>query len=147
MYNTLTALLAVTNTLALAEIVGTGGTLINLLKIMQFFFIKMLRFNSRFFIRRFGIFVDNTATPSIKKAEPVSSVVLEDEIPGFREPGTIPTNYEIAVGVERYEYLKRLRGEDPWEYDQPISISKLGTVKEPIVVKGVDSEFYTACTG
>ncbi|KAJ3303443.1 Cytochrome c oxidase subunit 4 [Kappamyces sp. JEL0829] len=73
--------------------------------------------------------------------------VLSDAIPGFREPGTIATDYEVAAGLERYELLKKLRGEDPWEDLHPIHITKLGTVKEPIVVRGIDDERYIGCTG
>ena len=33
--------------------------------------------------------------------------------------------------------LKALRGEDPWEDLHPINITAKGTVKNPIIVKGV----------
>jgi cytochrome c oxidase subunit 5b len=68
-------------------------------------------------------------------------------MPGFRKPTVIATDYEVAVGLERYELLKNLRGEDPWEDLHPIQITKLGTVKDPIIVRGIDDERYIGCTG
>ncbi len=68
-------------------------------------------------------------------------------IPGFRAPGQVATNWEIATGAERYEYLKQLQGQDPWEDLKPIILSEPGTVKKPIVVRGVDPERYIGCTG
>ena len=68
-------------------------------------------------------------------------------IPGFRAPGQVATNWEIATGAERYEYLKNLEGQDPWEDLNPIVLSEPGTVKKPIIVTGVDPERYIGCTG
>ena len=75
------------------------------------------------------------------------SVQPSADMPGFREPGVIATNYEIATGMERYELLKELKGEDPFEDLHPIYISKKGTSKDPIIVRGVDEERYIGCTG
>lgn len=79
---------------------------------------------------RFG-----STTPSTTTKD--SKVVLQDSIPGFREPGVVATDYEVAAGLERYELLKALRGEDPWEDLHPINITAKGTVKNPIIVKGL----------
>jgi hypothetical protein len=79
---------------------------------------------------RFG-----STTPSTTTKD--SKVVLEDSIPGFREPGVVATDYEVAAGLERYELLKALRGEDPWEDLHPINITAKGTVKNPIIVRGL----------
>ncbi|KAI8924894.1 cytochrome c oxidase subunit VB-domain-containing protein [Entophlyctis helioformis] len=86
----------------------------------------------------------SSTTPSTTAAK---NIVLDPEVPGFREPGQVPTNYELAAGLERYEYLKTLKGEDPWEDMHPIVLTKKGTAKEPIVVRGVDPERYVGCTG
>jgi cytochrome c oxidase subunit 5b len=72
---------------------------------------------------------------------------LENNIPGFRKPGAVATDYEIAAGLERYELLKTLRGEDPWKDLHPIEITEKGTVKKPIIVTGSDVERYIGCTG
>ncbi|KAJ3168793.1 Cytochrome c oxidase subunit 4 [Irineochytrium annulatum] len=68
-------------------------------------------------------------------------------IPGYREEGQFATNWELATGVERYEYLKRLKGEDPWPEMNPVEIKAAGTKKNPIVIRGNDPEFYVGCTG
>ncbi|KAK5669592.1 hypothetical protein BDV3_003691 [Batrachochytrium dendrobatidis] len=84
-------------------------------------------------------------TPST--ASTPKDVVLEERVPGFREPDQIATNYELSAGVERYEYLKMLKGEDPWEDLQPIVLTEAGTIKKPIIVRGIDPERYVGCTG
>ncbi|TPX71860.1 hypothetical protein SpCBS45565_g00866 [Spizellomyces sp. 'palustris'] len=78
------------------------------------------------------------ATPT-KESEPV--------IPGFREEGQIPTNWELIAGDERYEYLQRLAGKEPWEDLKPVVMSTRGTVANPTIIKGSDPERYIACTG
>lgn len=45
---------------------------------------------------------------SVKKTEDFE---ISTEIPGFRESGMVPTDYEVAAGLERYELLKKLKGE------------------------------------
>ncbi|KAI9015095.1 cytochrome c oxidase subunit VB-domain-containing protein [Gaertneriomyces semiglobifer] len=67
--------------------------------------------------------------------------------PGFRAPGQIPTDWEVATGAERYELLKRLAGEEPWEDLQPVYLAQRPTKKNPAVITGVDPERYIACTG
>ncbi|RKO97625.1 hypothetical protein CXG81DRAFT_9495, partial [Caulochytrium protostelioides] len=59
----------------------------------------------------------------------------------------IATNWEIATGAERYEYLKKLSKEEPWEDLVPVVLTKPGTKEDPIVFKGVDPERYVGCTG
>ncbi|TPX64828.1 hypothetical protein SpCBS45565_g05619 [Spizellomyces sp. 'palustris'] len=39
---------------------------------------------------------------------------------GFRHEGELAANYELAAGNERYEYLKRLLREEPWEDLRPL---------------------------
>jgi hypothetical protein len=78
---------------------------------------------------------------------PKPKVELESNIPGFRKPGAVATDYEIAAGLERYELLKTLKGEDPWKDLHPIEITEKGTVKKPIIVTGSDIERYIGCTG
>jgi len=98
------------------------------------------------FIQRRAFSVSRTLMSGTKPT-PKSDAVLSESIPGFREPGAVATDYEVASGLERYELLKKLRGEDPWDDLHPIKITEKGTVKTPIVVKGVDDERYIGCTG
>ncbi|KAI8588100.1 cytochrome c oxidase subunit VB-domain-containing protein [Geranomyces variabilis] len=90
-----------------------------------------------------------SALAALRQATPSSSASKpdEDSLVGFREPGQIPTNYELMTGNERYEYMQRLQGKEPWEDLHPIVLTARGTTKNPIVVKGIDPERYIACTG
>jgi len=64
-------------------------------------------------------------------------------MPGFR--GSF---YELITGAERYEYLAQLAGKDPWEDMHPIYLNKgRPTVKNPVVIKGIDLVRYIGCTG
>ena len=73
--------------------------------------------------------------------------LYSQEVPGFRKPGAIPTDYELASGSERFEYLKRLEGQDPWKDLHPITLTSKPTVKNPYVIRGIDAERYIGCTG
>ncbi|KAI8905154.1 cytochrome c oxidase subunit VB-domain-containing protein [Gorgonomyces haynaldii] len=82
-----------------------------------------------------------------QQASTGNKVQLSEETPGFRESGAVATDYELAAGKERYEYLTTLKGEDPWTDMHPVYLTKKGTAKDPIVVKGFDAERYIGCTG
>jgi len=112
------------------------------------------------FFKPFSHFIDVQSTSSSNKSNvtpppPTHKSVREsdldnvefDSLPGFREAGQVPTNYEVAAGPERYEYLKKLAGEEPWEEMYPIYLSAKGTVQKPILVEGVDPERYIGCSG
>ncbi|KAJ2999771.1 Cytochrome c oxidase subunit 5B [Globomyces sp. JEL0801] len=92
------------------------------------------------------IFITHSKAAPIK-SNTDSKVVLDENMPGFREEGVLGTNYELATGARRHEFLAELRGEEAWEDMRPLIISKLGTKADPIVVSGVDSELYMGCTG
>lgn len=77
----------------------------------------------------------------------VENTTVEPEIPGFREPGQIATNFDVATGNERYEYLAELEGKDPWEDLHPIYLTSKPTIANPVVIKGVDPVRYIGCTG
>ncbi|KAJ3070559.1 Cytochrome c oxidase subunit 4 [Podochytrium sp. JEL0797] len=68
-------------------------------------------------------------------------------IPGYRAPGQIAHNWEIATGNERYEYVKKLAGEEPWEDMQPYVMTSKPTAQNPFIVRGQDPEKYVGCTG
>ncbi len=86
-----------------------------------------------------------TTTPNAAKEVPLSTDV--EDIPGFRQPGELPTNYEIAMGVERYEHLSKLQGKDPWKDMGPIVLTHKGTKENPIRLSGYDPVFYVGCSG
>ncbi|KNC96693.1 cytochrome c oxidase polypeptide IV [Spizellomyces punctatus DAOM BR117] len=65
---------------------------------------------------------------------------------GFRQEGELAANYELAAGNERYEYLKRLLREEPWEDMRPLVMIRRGTPKDPIIIQGIDPERYIGCT-
>ncbi|KAJ3226948.1 Cytochrome c oxidase subunit 4 [Clydaea vesicula] len=87
------------------------------------------------------------STNSILRASAGKKGTVEPEIPGFRAPGEIPTNYELATGTERYEYFKKLEGEDPWADLKPIHLSVKPTKHNPVIIKGIDPVRYIGCTG
>jgi hypothetical protein len=83
---------------------------------------------------------NNTSASPANKEEELA-------IPGYREDGQVATNWELATGNERYEYLKRLRGEEPWEEMKPLYLTSKPTTKNPYVLTGSDPERYVGCTG
>ncbi|KAI9345297.1 hypothetical protein BDR26DRAFT_800574 [Obelidium mucronatum] len=68
-------------------------------------------------------------------------------VPGYRAPGQIAHNWEISSGNERYEYIKKLEGEEPWEDMQPYIVTAKPTAQNPFIVHGSDPEKYLGCTG
>ncbi|ORY75474.1 cytochrome c oxidase [Protomyces lactucae-debilis] len=70
----------------------------------------------------------------------------DDLITEGAPPGAIPTDLEQATGLERLEILSKMAGVDVFDM-QPIKITKLGTVKEPVMVDSLDTFRYVGCTG
>lgn len=52
--------------------------------------------------------------------------------------GTVPTDENQATGLERLQILGHLEGIDVFDM-QPLEVPRLGTVKEPILVKSLVS--------
>ena len=69
-----------------------------------------------------------------------------DLLPPGSNPGTIPTDIEQATGLERLEILGKMQGVDVFDM-KPLDASRLGTIKDPIVVKSAGDEQYVGCTG
>lgn len=95
-----------------------------------------------------------TSKVSSPATSPVNTTTAEvplddnsDDIPGFRAPGQIPTNYEIAIGKERYEHLSKLKGTEPWFDMSPIVLNERGTKEKPITLTGIDPVYYVGCSG
>lgn len=54
--------------------------------------------------------------------------------------GTVPTDENQATGLERLQLLGHQEGVDVFDM-QPLEITTLGTVKEPILIKSFVREF------
>ncbi|EIE80244.1 hypothetical protein G6F46_003311 [Rhizopus delemar] len=62
------------------------------------------------------------------------------------QPGQIPTDLEQSTGLERMELLATLEGKQLFDME-PLNMTHLGTVKNPIVVKSHDPIRFVGCTG
>lgn len=62
------------------------------------------------------------------------------------QPGTVPTDLEQATGLERLEILGKMEGQDIFDM-RPLDASRLGTMKDPIMVRSAGDEQYAGCTG
>lgn len=62
------------------------------------------------------------------------------------QPGTVPTDLEQATGLERLEILGKMEGVDIFDMS-PLDASRLGTMKDPIVVRSAGEEQFAGCTG
>lgn len=67
-------------------------------------------------------------------------------MPEGAQPGTVPTDLEQATGLERFEILGKMQGIDVFDM-KPLPSDRLGTIKEPIMVKSAGDEQYVGCTG
>ncbi|CAO1628640.1 unnamed protein product [Jaminaea pallidilutea] len=62
------------------------------------------------------------------------------------KPGEVPSNLQQATGLERFEMLGKLEGIDVFDM-KPLDASRLGTIKDPIVVDSLAHERVIGCTG
>ncbi|KAI9472155.1 MAG: cytochrome c oxidase subunit VB-domain-containing protein [Benjaminiella poitrasii] len=60
--------------------------------------------------------------------------------------GHVPTDLEQATGLERQELLAKLEGREFFDME-PLNMTHIGTVKNPIVVKSHDPIRFVGCTG
>ncbi|KAG1462535.1 hypothetical protein G6F56_005497 [Rhizopus delemar] len=60
--------------------------------------------------------------------------------------GQIPNDLDQATGLERLELLATLEGKQMFDME-PLNMTHLGTVKNPIVVKSHDPIRFVGCTG
>ncbi|KAJ5590504.1 hypothetical protein N7450_004476 [Penicillium hetheringtonii] len=72
---------------------------------------------------------------------PLSFLVLHHE-----GPGTIPTDFVQATGLERLELIGKMQGIDIFDM-RPLDASRKGTIDNPIMVNGAGDEQYAGCTG
>lgn len=67
-------------------------------------------------------------------------------MPEGASPGTVPTDIEQATGLERLEILGKMQGIDIFDM-KPLPSDRMGTLKEPVVIKSFGEEQYCGCTG
>lgn len=79
-----------------------------------------------------------------RRLEDISSEA--DLMPEGAKPGTVPTDVEQATGLERLEILGKMQGVDIFDM-KPLPSDRLGTLKDPIMVKSFGEEQYCGCTG
>ncbi|GAA5847007.1 hypothetical protein JCM3766R1_005896 [Sporobolomyces carnicolor] len=60
--------------------------------------------------------------------------------------GEVPTDIEQATGLERFELLHKLKGEEAFSLE-PLQMDRLGTLADPIRVFSLDKERIVGCTG
>ncbi|POY73342.1 hypothetical protein BMF94_3677 [Rhodotorula taiwanensis] len=60
--------------------------------------------------------------------------------------GEVPTDLEQATGLERFELLHKLKGEEAFSLE-PLEVPRLGTLADPIMVFSLDNERIIGCTG
>ncbi|KAJ5287729.1 Cytochrome c oxidase subunit 4 [Penicillium angulare] len=70
----------------------------------------------------------------------------DDLIPPGAQPGTVPTDYVQATGLERLELIGKMQGIDIFDM-RPLDASRKGTLEDPIIVNGAGDEQYAGCTG
>ena len=91
-------------------------------------------------------------TPATGKAMPNVDRRIEDIdnetdlLPEGAEVGTVPTDVEQATGLERLEILGKMQGIDIFDM-KPLPSDRLGTLKDPIMVRSFGEEQYCGCTG
>ncbi|KAI7872746.1 cytochrome c oxidase [Spinellus fusiger] len=70
----------------------------------------------------------------------------ENSVAPGGKAGEVPTDLEQATGLERLELLAKLQGKELFDME-PLDMTHLGTVKNPIVVDSHDPIRFVGCTG
>ncbi|KAH8921045.1 COX5B-domain-containing protein [Atractiella rhizophila] len=65
--------------------------------------------------------------------------------PGGRA-GEVPTDFEQATGLERFELLHEMEGEEAFDL-APLKVDRMGTMEDPIKVWSLDTERIVGCNG
>lgn len=74
------------------------------------------------------------------------SYTKKDTLPSKPVEGRIPTILEQATGIEKFELLKKIAGEEAFDLE-PLDASRMGTLKDPIIVKSLEKTRLIGCTG
>ncbi|GAA5864662.1 hypothetical protein JCM8547_008264 [Rhodosporidiobolus lusitaniae] len=80
-----------------------------------------------------------TSLPRLSAQEPLI------QGPGGKT-GEVPTDFEQATGLERFELLHKLKGEEAFSLE-PLEVPRLGTLADPIKVFSLDRTRIVGCTG
>ncbi|KAK9448738.1 cytochrome c oxidase subunit VB-domain-containing protein [Limtongia smithiae] len=89
--------------------------------------------------------VEKTEGPRVSLK--IEDVTTESDLfgPGA-EPGTVPTNFEQATGLERLEMLAEMAGIDLFD-ESPLPAERIGTIADPVIVESGTEQKYLGCTG
>jgi cytochrome c oxidase subunit 5b len=79
-------------------------------------------------------------------ANAVSSETADKSLGPGAAAGSVPTDIEQATGLERDELLAKLEGRELFDVE-PLNMTHLGSVKNPIVVQSHDAIRFVGCTG
>ncbi|GAA5832396.1 hypothetical protein JCM11251_006436 [Rhodosporidiobolus azoricus] len=93
---------------------------------------------------------------AVPRVQPVRSFItsfprLSEHVePTLQGPGgktgEVPTDFEQSTGLERFELLHKLKGEEAFSLE-PLEVTRLGTVADPIKVFSLDHTRIIGCTG
>ncbi|RBR20704.1 uncharacterized protein FIESC28_05221 [Fusarium coffeatum] len=88
-----------------------------------------------------------TAEKKVGSYKVLKEVQTEEDLfgPGAA-PGTVPTDLEQSTGLERLEILGKMEGVDIFDM-RPLEATRLGTMKDPIMVRSAGEEQFAGCTG
>ncbi|CAF3455891.1 unnamed protein product [Fusarium graminearum] len=94
-----------------------------------------------------GTSIDNGAVDNFNGAPRNLEIRTEEDLfgPGAA-PGTVPTDLEQSTGLERLEILGKMEGVDIFDM-RPLDATRLGTMKDPIMVRSAGEEQFAGCTG
>ena len=76
----------------------------------------------------------------------VSAESIEKNLGPGGKAGEVPSDIEQATGLERLELLSKLEGKEFFDME-PLDMTHIGTVQNPIVVKSHDQIRFVGCTG
>lgn len=76
-------------------------------------------------------------TSAVLRADSHAPPVIQGE---GGKPGEVPTDEAQSTGLERFELLGKLQGVDVFDME-PLESDRLGTKKDPIVVKSLVRPF------
>ncbi|CAG7556250.1 unnamed protein product [Fusarium equiseti] len=88
-----------------------------------------------------------TAEKKVGSYKVLKEIQTEEDLfgPGAA-PGTVPTDLEQSTGLERLEILGKMEGVDIFDM-RPLDATRLGTMKDPIMVRSAGEEQFAGCTG
>ncbi|CAO1615345.1 unnamed protein product [Sympodiomycopsis kandeliae] len=83
------------------------------------------------------------STSAIRRSDDHHAPIIQG--PGGKT-GEIPSDYEQATGLERFELMGRMEGVDVFD-QKPLQSDRIGTLKNPIIVNSLFPSRVIGCTG